>query len=177
MYMVPHGSNFVTPWDTGSFPGTPISWQHAGIKDCDPQISKELGDSFCRSGKVVVTVGGRPTHSILEKVVEPGIWNITLAGGHAGISYVVIDSYVNSQELTSELLQRAAKTVGSALRVGHAQLCGSLSDGSEHFSVAASGKDTGLAREWWTCGSGGCHLQITFVPQKEYAGDLLNCNR
>jgi hypothetical protein len=175
MYMVPQGSNVITPWETGSLPGSPITWQHAGIKDCDKVIEADLGVVYCRSGNVVVTVSGKPTHSILGKVVEPGRWKVTLAGGHAGIIYVVIDSDVLSQELSSGMLRTSASKSGSTIQVRRIKLCGSLTDGFEQLSVTAPGKAEAFAREWWTCGSGGCNVIITFAPRKEDAGSLLGC--
>ena len=100
MYMLPDQVSYnVLPWDTGSSPGTPISWRHAGIKDCKAYLAKEFGTTFCRSGRVVVTIDGKPTHTILGKVIEPGKWEVMLMGSRAGASYVVFDSASLSQEI------------------------------------------------------------------------------
>jgi hypothetical protein len=170
-------ANYVVPWDTGSEAGTPISWQHAGIKDCAPTLQKELDTVFCRTGKVLITVQGKPTHTVLGKTVEPGHWNIVLAGPHAGIVYVIMESDVNSQELEAGpgLLQAAASKPGSAIAVRRTGGCGDLSDGSAQFNVTAPGKATAFLRETWSCGSGGCGIQSVLVPSKENAQDIMVC--
>ena len=177
MYMIPKGFNHnVLEWDSGGAPETPISWQHAGIKDCDAFVlGKELNQPFCRIGKVVITIGGRPTHKILSRMVEPGQWNIVLAGARAGVSYVILDSNVLSHELSSGLLRIAVSQTGSTIQVNRISACGSLTGGSEQLSVSAPGKETALVREWWTCGSAGCNIKMTFAPIKGNAGELMRC--
>jgi hypothetical protein len=177
MYMVPSGANFTPPWNTGSSPGTPISWQHAGIKDCEQFVGKELDVPFCRTGNVIITVGGHPTHKILGRVVEPGKWKIVLGGGRAGIVDVLLDSDVLSQELTSGLLRRSASMAGSPIRVSVISKCGSPIDGSEQLNITAPSKEAAIAREWWSCGSGGCNIQITLQPVRKFANAFPGCDQ
>ncbi len=177
MYMLPEQARYnVLPWDTGSTPGTPISWQHAGIKDCTTYLAKEFGSPFCRSGRTVVTVGGKPTHTVLGRVIEPGNWQVILMGARAGVTYVVFDSDVLSQELSSDLLKDAVSKVRSGIQVSLIKSCGGPTGGSAHFRVTSPGKVSAFAREWWTCGSAGYNIIITLTPNLEDGRLLANCS-
>lgn len=177
MYMLPKQATYnVLPWDTGSAPGTPITWQHAGIKDCPTDVGKEFGSPFCRFGRVIVTVGGRPTHTVLGKVVEPGNWELVLVGARAGVSYVTIDSASLSQELSPDVLKAAVSKARNGIRISRIKSCGEASGGSEHFRVTMPGKASAFAREWWSCGSGGCNVIITLAPNLEDGERLANCS-
>lgn len=176
-FMLPKGVNYnVLEWSTGSTSGTPISWQHAGIKDCAPFIlDREIAQPFCRSGTVVITSAGKPTHTTLGRVLEPGRWNIILAGGRAGVSYIVLDSNVLSPELSSDLLRSAASKAGTILQLRRLSVCGNSSGGSEQFNISASGRESAIIREWWTCGSAGCNVKLTIAPAKEDGASLMRC--
>lgn len=177
MYMLPKQVSYnVLPWDTGSAPGIPISWRHTGITDCDTYLVKEFGGPFRRSGQVVVTVGGKPTHTVLGRVVEPGNWQVILAGARAGVTYVIIDSSVLSQELSSGVLQAAVSKARNGIQLSHIKSCGSVSGGSEQFRVTVPGKENAFVREWWSCGSGGCNAIITLAPNLEDGKRLANCS-
>ena len=176
-------ANHLLSWDTGSEAGTLISWQHAGFMECAPasawvlDLSRDLDGPFCRSGKVLITVRGKPTHTVLERTVEPGRWKIILSGARAGINYVILDSDAMSPNFGagSRLLENVTSKPGSAIAVRETGGCGSFSDGSKQFDVTAPGKVTAFVREAWSCGSGGCSTQFILAPAKEYAQDIIGC--
>jgi hypothetical protein len=161
MYMTSEAkANYALSWGTGSEAGTPISWQHAGIEECAPELEKELGTAFCRTGKVVITIRGKPAYSFLGRTVKPGDWKIVLAGPHAGVSDVILESNVSSQELVPGWLKQAASKSGSAITVREIGKCGDAGTGAEQLSVGAKGKVTASALESWSCGSGGCSIRL-----------------
>lgn len=174
MYMLPSGVRYnVLDWSTGSEPGTPIYWSHAGIKDCD-RFALEVGTekAFCRTGNVVVAVAGKPTYTTLNRVVEPGKWKVTLGGSRAGVDYIKIDADTLSGQLDSQILVTAANSTKSGVRLRQISRCGSSqSSGAVTFSISAPGKRDALIRQWWSCGSGGCNVILSLVPDRDNRGD------
>ena len=156
LYMLPAGVSYtVLGWDTGSAPGTPISWEHVGTKECEAYREKEFGTPYCRTGSVVITVYGKPTYTVLGKTVEPGRWEITMMGGMTvGAYYVSLDCNCLSRELAAPLGETASQTDG--LKVTSLRNCGYATYSSELFRVSSSGKQPAFVRETWSCGATGC---------------------
>jgi hypothetical protein len=164
LYLLPTGTpQNVLGWDTGSMPGTPISWEHDGVKDCEPYIEKKYGSWACRTGTVVITIQGKPTHTVLARTVQPGRWKITLVGARAGAFYVMIDSNVLSGELGSGLLREAERKTGTGFKLNSIKKCGGVSSGSELMRITAPGKQSALISESWSCGSGGCSVDYVLT--------------
>jgi hypothetical protein len=176
MYMVPANANYDPGWRTGSEADTPISWQDNGLVDCNNAIATNFHDSFCRTGNIIITVGGKPTHTILGRTVGPGHWSITLAGGHAGVNDVFIHSDVNADELTNGLLKRAAAKPGSVIQVGQIGSCGEALDGTAQLNVTKAGMKPMFVRETWSCGSAGCSIQFELANDKDTAQRLMHCD-
>lgn len=135
-----------------------IKWNHAGIVECEPWIERRFHQPFCRSGSVIVTVRGKPTHTVLGKTVEPDRWNIRLMGPHAGVSLVEISSDVNSQELDPDLLAHALK-IGRADSLSLKSV-GSCEDHSEMFIASGASYQPLPMTESWSCGSAGCSIEL-----------------
>ncbi|MGA8691652.1 MAG: hypothetical protein WB662_17555 [Methyloceanibacter sp.] len=170
LYMLPEAAAYnVLSWDTGSNAGTPISWEHAGIKECDTYLQREFGTMYCRTGSVVITIHGSPTHSVLGKTVEPARWKITLMGARAGIFYVSIDCVCLSNELPAplDLLTQAATKTDHGFTVKSLRSCGDAMDSSQLFQITSLRMQPAFARATWSCGSAGCGVDfvLTSTPQ------------
>jgi hypothetical protein len=167
----------VLPWEVGSERSTPIRWEHAGIKDCPPHVEKEFGSVFCRTGRVIVMVRGKPTHTHLGRTVEPSAWKITFMGARAGAFYASIDSDQLSGDIGCGLLRDALRS-GKEFRLKSTKKCGHQSSGSELFQVWSPGKRPAYIRESWSCGSGGCSVDLVMTTSDASANlDPLNkCN-
>jgi hypothetical protein len=151
---LPPGASTFGDWFAGSSPGTPISWEHEGIKDCDEYQKKEFGTYFCRTGSVVVTVRGSPTHRVLGKTVEPGRWQVTMMGPRGGFTFVSIDSNVISHEFPGTL-ERASEGHDD-LKITSLRSCdGSYTSGNELFRVTLPGKQPVFVQKGWSCGATG----------------------
>ena len=155
-------------WATGADKGTPILWHHDGIQDCAPYLSKEHGLSFCRTGSVVITNRGKATHSVLGRTIEPGRWQITLLGGHAGVRRALISSERSSPEIRPELLEGAAASISVQL----IRKCG-ISAPTALFRLRSAGKENAYVIQTLSCGSGGCSAQLTLMHDANEANELI----
>lgn len=168
LYMLPAGVSYTLGWETGSEPGTPISWEHAGIKDCDDFHERKFGTGGCRTGNVVITVNGQPTHTVLERTVEPGRWTITLMGPRAGITYISLESNLGEQLPLEEVVSKA----DGGIEITSLKDCGSLSDGSELLRVASSGKQPIFIQSTRSCGAALCTGWYVLAHHEKYAEAL-----
>ncbi|WP_395824592.1 hypothetical protein [Elstera sp.] len=164
MYMLPEKESYnVLPWETGSMPSSQIDWQHAGSKECPPHILNKFRTYFCRHGKVIITRNGKPTHTVLGRVVEPGVWDITLAGARMGVFHVIIESSDISHDLGSDTLTVTGKS-RSGVRFKEIKACGGYAGGAAEFKISAPGRKNAFANVSWSCGSAGCTPGITITP-------------
>jgi hypothetical protein len=160
LFMLPREASYnILPWASGGDRGTPIEWNHAGIVECESWIERQFHQPFCRSGSVVVTVRGKPTHTVLGKTLEPGRWNIRLMGPHAGASLVEISSDVNSQELDPDLVTHALK-VGKADSLSLKSFGSCAEEYSEMFIASGGSYQPLPMTESRSCGSAGCSIEI-----------------
>jgi len=176
LYMLPAGKfeSSMLDWSTGSTQGTPIIWEHAGVKDCDPYHDKEFDAANCRTGHVVVTVNGKPTHTVLGKTVQPGRWKILLMGPRPGASDVEFDSDAISQDLGSGLLQATTAQQGSSLKLTSIKQCGSSSDGSNLFLVNSPQRQPAYVKETISCGTAGCSVNFLLAFEQDEARRLMD---
>jgi hypothetical protein len=175
LYMLPRGVNYnVLPWDTGSAIGTPITWEHTGIKDCEPYWHAQFGTYFCRSGSVLVTVRAKGTHSVLGKTVQPGGWNVRLMGSRAGVTYVAVDSDVISPELGHGLLEAVAAKPRNTITVTSIKKCGDYSNAAELYQITSPGRQLAFVRETLSCGSAGCSIWFVLTSEEEAAQRLID---
>jgi len=176
-FMIPRGVSYnILGWDTGSEAETPISWQHAGLERCPAYVIKELGTQFCRTGQATVMVRGKPTHTVLGRVVEPGKWEIILKGPRSGVAFVTLGPGINSQQLGSGLLESASSNAADGFQLSALKSCGVTTSGFRQFRVTALGKEAALAHEEWSCGSAGCSISITLSSDLTSASRLGNCS-
>jgi len=168
LYMFPSGVSYnVLGWDIGSEPGTPISWEHAGIKDCDH------GTGACRTGTVVITVNGKPAYTVLKRTVEPGRWTVTLMGSRAGIDFVSIDCNCLSRELDAQLGKMATKSEGG-LEASSLKTCGDYQVRYELSRVTTLGKKPAFVLEGNSCGSTGfCETSFALHFSKKEAENAM----
>jgi hypothetical protein len=100
-------SSGVVNWDIGAEIDTPIIWKtkgrslpingllrcDGGLLECDGSIGSPE-----RCGEVFVTMNNRITHTVLEKTIQPGCWDISLSGSNVGVSEVqlYVSTSINS---------------------------------------------------------------------------------
>ena len=74
------------------------------------------------------------------------------------------------------VLKDAASKTPNGIHLILIKSCGGATSGDAHFKVTAPGKVSTYAREWWTCGSGGCNIVITLAPNPDDGKSLNNCS-
>jgi len=93
-------ATYMMAWDPAI--RSPIKWHHAGLKsDKDTTVetvSASWTAPFSRTGDVIITVDGKPTHTILEKTRRPVRWKVTMLGARNGALVINFDNDVSSQE-------------------------------------------------------------------------------
>lgn len=163
LFMLPTNSfSSAIPWETGSKGELPITWKHAGLKDCDEDIMRWSTSSLCRAGEVVLTLQGKVTHTVLGFRLEPGRWTVTIVGDKGGGRYVLIDSTVHSGELEYSVL----RSIDRQLSFKQIEKCGEAG-GSALYRVAAAGKKPMFILENATCGTAGCAINLTLGSSED----------
>lgn len=174
LYMLPQGASFnEANWDTGSDTKTPISWNHNGTRECEAYLEKEYGVPFCRNGSIALTILGKPTHTILERTIQPARWNVVLMGSRGGVSFVKISSNVLSQNLDPGLLKAIAKQTHKALTVTSLNQCGGSTNGTELLRVVSSGRQAAYIQEKFSCGTAGCGFEFVMMSNEQDAKNLM----
>jgi hypothetical protein len=97
-------ATYMMAWDPAV--RSPIKWHHAGLKS-GPDLSDVKMDTmssswtaFSRTGDVIITVEGKPTHTILERTRKPVKWNVTMLGARNGALVIGLSNDVWSQEFS-----------------------------------------------------------------------------
>ncbi len=166
LFMLPaEASHNLLDWNTGNEPGTPISWEHEGIKTCEEFKQRASGPAFCRRGSVVITVNGEPTHTVLGRTVEPGRWTITLEGARGGYDSISLESNLG-EELPLDGASRAGIEITS---LGD---CGRLTDGHELLRLDAAGKQPIFMHTTRSCGAALCTGWYTLAYDEKRAEAL-----
>jgi hypothetical protein len=162
------------PWQTGSQPGTPLSWNDVGVVNCKQSEINDLGGTSCRHASIELRVDGKPTHTILRRLVEPAPWNITLNGAHAGVSTVMISSDVMSQEWNPSndpLTPHYFQTAGAEIE--RLKTCGGNNDGSYLFRYSKANSKA-FVEERYSCGTGGCGVQFIVTPAEAISQQIMS---
>jgi hypothetical protein len=78
----------VGDWRAGAQSGSPIDWLHSGLEETGDRGRQDYGVEFPfrRRGVAIVTIDRKPSHEVLGRRVEPGLWDITLLGARAGVA-------------------------------------------------------------------------------------------
>lgn len=155
-------------WTFGAKNGSPISWQTSGVQEASP-ADKKAGYPYRRTGKVILTLDGKPTHQNPEQNVVPGTWTITLSGPRGGFTRATLSARIADGSV--QLLEGLSDT----LPVRHYRCkTPSVSSGNKVFAVQEKGKNPFWINEEWSCGSAGCGLMLDFVFTKKEA-DKFEC--
>ena len=171
--MTPSGApDTLGDWTFGAQQGSPIRWETSGIKETSAAAQKD-GYPYHRTGIVVITIDGKPTHEVLERSKAPGKWAITLLGPRAGYNKVTI-STGNSPELGPLLAG-----VTSGLQIQHYRCKSqSLGSGNAVYRVQTDGMKPIWVDEQWSCGSAGCGVSLEVgVHEKAGRRDRLHLSR
>jgi hypothetical protein len=150
-------------WTAGARPGSAIRWRTSGIQSA-PESLRSAGYPYLREGEVVLTIGGAPTHEVLERTVVPGKWDIRLSGPRAGFTRVTVWSQ-STGELKA-VLEGLAKQLGARHYRCEPRFA---SSGNRVHSVDAPGRKPLWINEEWSCGSAGCSLSLDMVFTKNEA--------
>jgi len=163
------GPHALGDWTLGAQPGSPISWQTAGIQETSAE-ERKAGYYFYRRGEAVLTIDGKPTHQVLEKSLVPGRWTISLLGPRGGFTKANIFTS-NSQDLGASILENLT---GKLPLKPYRCKTPSVSSGNKVYQVQGTGKKPFWINEEWSCGSAGCSLSLDIVFTKKEA-DKLEC--
>lgn len=141
-------------WDRASGRHTAVRWKHDGLKFADerPKLFDLTGNEwkfYSRTGQVIITVNGQPTHTVLQKTRQPATWTIDMMGARSGATKVMINSDVYSHTFegfsSAKFLQE-----DPACRTG-----GALG-GGKVYNVRLPKRRLSFLAEGWSCGTAGC---------------------
>ncbi len=163
---IPSATYFM-PWDPTL--RSPIEWRHPGLasgsNSGDVRLNDLAGKSwsrpFSRTGNVVITVDGHPTHYFLEKTRQAVKWQLTLIGARGGVDVIGISSNVMSHGFGG---------FGDRKFLAENRSCrkGDNSNGHTVYDVNLTGRIPGWLSENWSCGTGGCsHEYRLFTDRRE----------
>lgn len=160
-------SSYSHDWSIGAYDGSPIKWLHDGPRDTSEKAdfwdfkSTRWGSPYLRSGEVVITFDGQPTHHVLNKRQVPGKWRIILAGPRAGVDAVAINNNALSYELG--WLPKAPYLVEDVA----CQSRMTEMNGTSVYKVELPGRSRAWLGEQLSCGSGGCSAEYILVYDRE----------
>lgn len=149
----------VSDWAVGAQAGSPINWLHAGIEDAGDKGSLDYGAEFpfIRRGESVVLINGKPSHQVLGRRVEPGLWDISLLGARAGVMAMTTSPQSNSYELPDLLAYLRQK--GFALKLLKC-FDEPASSGEQVYRMSLRGYKPAYLRYTWSSGSAGLWAQL-----------------
>ncbi|MFZ5731187.1 MAG: caspase family protein [Pseudomonadota bacterium] len=152
------GATYMMAWDPAV--RSPIKWHHTGLKsDKDTTletVSATWTAPFSRSGDVIITVDGKPTHTVLEKTRKPVRWKITMLGARNGALVVNFDNDVSSQEFDG---------FGSRAFLSEDKSCRTRL--STVYAVNLPGKIPAWLGENKSCGSAGCGYDYQLFTSRD----------
>ncbi|MBR1213173.1 caspase family protein [Bradyrhizobium sp. JYMT SZCCT0180] len=144
------GATYMMAWDPAV--RSPIKWHHAGLKTGSnlndvklETMSSSWTAPFSRTGDVIITVDGEPTHTVLERTRKPVRWKVTLLGARNGALVVGLDNNVWSQEFGG---------FGGRQFLSEDKTC--RKETSTVYAVNLQGKIPAWLGESRSCGSAGC---------------------
>jgi hypothetical protein len=145
-------------WHDASPEGTPVLWITEGLGDCDPYQAKRFGDAFCRNGRALATIGGRPTHRVLQRTSVPGIWEVNLMGARNGATVALVSSDVNSQELDRDTFPKAVAS--KQIKLETIKRSCWETNGTDIYRLTLPKKRPTTVGVTYSCGSGGCGVEL-----------------
>lgn len=158
-------------WRVAAEPGTPIRWTTSGIAEAPEYMNKD-GYYYQRRGTAVVTIGGKPTHTVLRQTVETGKWTVALFGPRC--CPMRVDLAPDGDFITS--LQDELKAPRFKLKPF---LCDRAtepaSSGYVAYELTTAGKKPAWIAENWSCGSGGCSYGLSLYYDPEDARKQVQC--
>lgn len=151
-------------WGMGAGVNSPIQWHHGGYADADrkhlfyPTGSGSWDLHYQRTGEVVITVNGKPTHDVLGTSVEEGKWNLVLLGLRGGVSIVKIETDIFTDRIPLPDFVHEMKAC--------TQTFGSM-DGHFVYRIKLPGHVPAFLGESFTCGASNCSAWYTIVYSRE----------
>jgi hypothetical protein len=144
----------VGDWRAGAQPGSPIEWLHAGLEDAEDKGRQDYGVEFPfrRRGVAIVTIDRKPSHEVLGRRVEPGLWDITLLGARAGVMAMSLAPQTGSFAMPDLLGYLKRRTVALV----HLKCFNeSLMSGQAVYRMSFKGYKPAYLQYSWSSGSGG----------------------
>jgi hypothetical protein len=170
---LPENKNFreFPGWDVAAEPDTPIHWITSGTAEA-PEYLNQDGYYYQRRGTVVVTINGKPTHSVLRQTVETGKWTVTLLGPRCCPTRVDMSPDGDfSSDLKHEL--KAPRFTLKPFLCDRATE--PASTGYVVYELNTAGKKPAWIAENWSCGSGGCSYGLSLYYDAEDARKQVQC--
>jgi hypothetical protein len=147
-------------WRVGADVNTPINWETSGKSGCDG-YEENLLDAPRRCGEILVTMDGFITHTVLEKTIQPGFWDVSLYGSNIGVVKVILTTstdsglldgmldYLENRNIKLKLLKIVGKHVSIVKK--------------ELYQINAPGKETAWLTYDMSCGFSGvdCSHDLT----------------
>jgi hypothetical protein len=157
-------ATYMMAWDPAV--RSPIKWHHTGLKS-GPGLSDVKLDAmssswtapFSRTGDVIITVDGKPTHTILERTRKPVRWRVTMLGARGGALVVGLDNGVWSQDFGG---------FGDRKFLTEDKVC--RKDDSTVYAVNMPGKIPAWLSESRSCGSAGCGYDYQLFTDRSDKG-------
>lgn len=137
-------------WKRGANLNSAISWKHEGTIFANS--SEEKWGFLKREGDVILSIKGKPTHTLLKKHEEVGTWHISLHGANVGIYTIFIDSIVNAQEL-----EGFSSVFKQFIIDKDVCIDGIVANSYDIYTLKLPKKQVLWLSEERSCGSAGCH--------------------
>jgi hypothetical protein len=160
-FAIPESSpDNIQDWAVGAKKKDRIEWTTTGV---------EWKDNYGqRLGSAIVTINRKPLY-VLKKNLEPAAWEITLRGNHAGVFEANVSS-PTSRELSQPDLESMLHKMGASHSTIMCDEIGGFSNGSRVYEVKVPRKKTAWLYYDWSCGSGGCQINLALLLDKPSPG-------
>ena len=166
MFLRPVGDAY-TAWTVGAEINTPINWTSTGLS-CNQNTTDTM-----RCGEIFVTMDNKITHTVLEKTIQPGTWDISLFGtANFGVDkielfvseYFDIPEYLKENNMTLKII---AKDDGLKINDGNKK---------ELYELKAIDKEIAWIQSSLSCGASGavCSTYLTIFYDKDIAIKSMN---
>jgi hypothetical protein len=160
-------------WMTFTENAASVNWITEGIVKAPPHYEK-LGFSYYRQGEVVFLVDGKPTHEVLGKTPQAGLWMVEAVGPRAFIGLVSVSMLNNSQAYNTDILQIFNENGFSVTPYRCDKFSTPSGLGNAVYLIERKGVKPLWLHNQLSCGSAGCAAYFTFIYAKEDA-DQVEC--
>jgi len=174
-WLLPENSAATNPdWQDAAVNSRGVVWTTDGIVP-KPKRKGDYAFPYVRAGHVIVTVHGKPTHTILGKTVEPGPWRVELLGPRGFVAVARLEMENNAQNYNTDIPAVLRKAGFSLKEYKCSKKTEPASFGNVVYRIAMAGHKSAWMQEDWSCGSAGCAQAISMIYAQQDA-DAAQCN-